>query len=121
MGHVCRGLRLLPPAPCCRRPPQPCYHLCRYYDFLSAYSAVNQGHCHPKVRPAPGHRAWTSVCRASVHDSGASVDSLLIALQIVKALVDQAKVLGLTSRAFYNGESCRMKLVTPMLGVLITV
>mmetsp|Transcript_38280 Transcript_38280/g.44590 ORF Transcript_38280/g.44590 Transcript_38280/m.44590 type:complete len:115 (-) Transcript_38280:194-538(-) len=20
-----------------------------YYDFLSAYSAVNQGHCHPKV------------------------------------------------------------------------
>ena len=21
----------------------------RYYDFLSAYSAVNQGHCHPKV------------------------------------------------------------------------
>ena len=26
----------------------------RYYDFLSAYSAVNQGHCHPKVRPHPG-------------------------------------------------------------------
>lgn len=22
----------------------------RYFDFLSAYSAVNQGHCHPKVR-----------------------------------------------------------------------
>jgi len=21
----------------------------RYFDFLSAYSAVNQGHCHPKV------------------------------------------------------------------------
>lgn len=21
----------------------------RYYDFLSGYSAVNQGHCHPKV------------------------------------------------------------------------
>lgn len=21
----------------------------KYYDFLSAYSAVNQGHCHPKV------------------------------------------------------------------------
>ena len=20
-----------------------------YYDFLSAYSAVNQGHCHPKI------------------------------------------------------------------------
>lgn len=24
----------------------------RYYDFLSAYSAVNQGHCHPKVSHA---------------------------------------------------------------------
>jgi len=40
-----------------------------YYDFLSAYSAVNQGHCHPKI---------------------------------VKALTDQAQVLTLTSRAFYN-------------------
>lgn len=35
----------------------------------SAYSAVNQGHCHPRI---------------------------------VQALVDQARVLGLTSRAFYN-------------------
>lgn len=40
-----------------------------YYDFLSAYSAVNQGHCHPKI---------------------------------VKALVDQAQTLTLTSRAFHN-------------------
>ncbi len=24
----------------------------RYYDFLSAYSAVNQGHCHPKITDA---------------------------------------------------------------------
>lgn len=23
-----------------------------YYDFLSAYSAVNQGHCHPKIQQA---------------------------------------------------------------------
>ena len=21
----------------------------QYFDFLSAYSAVNQGHCHPKI------------------------------------------------------------------------
>ena len=21
----------------------------QYYDFLSAYSAVNQGHCHPRI------------------------------------------------------------------------
>ena len=41
----------------------------RYYDFLSAYSAVNQGHCHPKI---------------------------------VNAMVEQAKTLSLTSRAFYN-------------------
>jgi len=41
----------------------------KYYDFLSAYSAVNQGHCHPKI---------------------------------VKALIDQAQKLTLTSRAFYN-------------------
>ncbi len=41
----------------------------RYYDFLSAYSAVNQGHCHPKI---------------------------------IETLCEQAKVLTLTSRAFYN-------------------
>ena len=41
----------------------------RYYDFLAAYSAVNQGHCHPRI---------------------------------VKALQEQAEVLTLTSRAFYN-------------------
>ncbi|MBN1518621.1 MAG: ornithine--oxo-acid transaminase [Spirochaetales bacterium] len=40
-----------------------------YFDFLSAYSAVNQGHRHPKI---------------------------------VKALVDQAQVCTLTSRAFHN-------------------
>lgn len=41
----------------------------KYYDFLSAYSAVNQGHCHPRI---------------------------------VNAMVEQAKTLSLTSRAFYN-------------------
>ena len=24
----------------------------QYYDFLSAYSAVNQGHCHPRLSPS---------------------------------------------------------------------
>jgi len=43
----------------------------RYYDFLSAYSAVNQGHCHPRI---------------------------------INALIDQAKELTLTSRAFYNDK-----------------
>src|SRR3954471_19449793 len=41
----------------------------QYYDFLSGYSAVNQGHCHPKV---------------------------------IAALTEQAQILTLTSRAFYN-------------------
>jgi ornithine--oxo-acid transaminase len=29
----------------------------RYYDFLSAYSAVNQGHCHPKIIDTLVHQA----------------------------------------------------------------
>ena len=29
----------------------------RYYDFLSAYSAVNQGHCHPKIIAAMTEQA----------------------------------------------------------------
>jgi ornithine--oxo-acid transaminase len=29
----------------------------RYYDFLSAYSAVNQGHCHPKIVDAMTRQA----------------------------------------------------------------
>ncbi|HYD90517.1 MAG TPA: ornithine--oxo-acid transaminase [Flavobacterium sp.] len=31
----------------------------RYYDFLSAYSAVNQGHCHPKIVGAMISQAQT--------------------------------------------------------------
>lgn len=31
----------------------------RYYDFLSAYSAVNQGHCHPKIVSAMVEQAST--------------------------------------------------------------
>ena len=30
-----------------------------YYDFLSAYSAVNQGHCHPKITGALKDQAKT--------------------------------------------------------------
>ena len=29
----------------------------KYYDFLSAYSAVNQGHCHPKIIDALNKQA----------------------------------------------------------------
>jgi len=41
----------------------------KYYDFLSGYSAVNQGHCHPTI---------------------------------VKAFIEQAQKLALTSRAFHS-------------------
>jgi ornithine--oxo-acid transaminase len=29
----------------------------KYFDFLSAYSAVNQGHCHPKIIKALNDQA----------------------------------------------------------------
>jgi ornithine--oxo-acid transaminase len=31
----------------------------QYYDFLSGYSAVNQGHCHPKILSAMAEQAQT--------------------------------------------------------------
>ena len=43
----------------------------RYYDFLSAYSAVNQGHCHPKIVNALKEQAekLTLTSRAFYNDS----------------------------------------------------
>ena len=42
----------------------------KYYDFLSAYSAVNQGHCHPKIVGALVHQAQklTLTSRAFYND-----------------------------------------------------
>ncbi|MDD4847317.1 MAG: ornithine--oxo-acid transaminase [Bacteroidales bacterium] len=42
-----------------------------YYDFLSAYSAVNQGHCHPKIIAAMNEQAQklTLSSRAFYNDS----------------------------------------------------
>ncbi|XP_035256555.1 ornithine aminotransferase, mitochondrial-like isoform X2 [Anguilla anguilla] len=42
----------------------------RYYDFLSAYSAVNQGHCHPKIIAALNAQAsrLTLTSRAFYND-----------------------------------------------------
>ncbi|MEP2296463.1 aminotransferase class III-fold pyridoxal phosphate-dependent enzyme, partial [Algoriphagus sp.] len=31
----------------------------KYFDFLSAYSAVNQGHCHPRIKDALIEQAGT--------------------------------------------------------------
>jgi ornithine--oxo-acid transaminase len=43
----------------------------RYYDFLSAYSAVNQGHCHPRIIQALTEQAQTLTLtsRAFYNDS----------------------------------------------------
>jgi len=43
----------------------------RYYDFLSAYSALNQGHCHPKIIKAMTEQAGklTLTSRAFYNDS----------------------------------------------------
>lgn len=43
----------------------------KYYDFLSAYSAVNQGHCHPKIVKAMQDQAatLTLTSRAFYNDS----------------------------------------------------
>lgn len=43
----------------------------RYFDFLSAYSAVNQGHCHPKILAALNEQAHklTLTSRAFYNDS----------------------------------------------------
>jgi len=43
----------------------------RYFDFLSAYSAVNQGHCHPKIVDALAEqsRTLTLTSRAFYNDS----------------------------------------------------
>lgn len=42
----------------------------KYYDFLSAYSAVNQGHCHPKIVEAMTNQAQklTLTSRAFYND-----------------------------------------------------
>lgn len=56
----------------------------KYLDFLSAYSAVNQGHCHPRI---------------------------------TAAMVEQAGILTLTSRAFYNNVLGEYeKFITELLG-----
>jgi ornithine--oxo-acid transaminase len=43
----------------------------QYFDFLSAYSAVNQGHCHPKITNALIEQAQTLTLtsRAFYNDS----------------------------------------------------
>lgn len=69
----------------------------QYYDFLSAYSAVNQGHCHPKV-PLRNR----TPCRIITARFPTASNWLRMSGQIVEALLEQVPRLSLTSRAFYN-------------------
>ena len=39
----------------------------KYFDFLSAYSAVNQGHCHPRIVGALKEQADRVVTIGAVH------------------------------------------------------
>ncbi|XP_061089175.1 ornithine aminotransferase, mitochondrial-like [Conger conger] len=54
----------------------------RYYDFLSAYSAVNQGHCHPKIIAALKEQAskLTLTSRAFYNDVLGEYEELITKL-----------------------------------------
>lgn len=54
----------------------------KYYDFLSAYSAVNQGHCHPKITQALIDQAQTLALtsRAFYNDQLGSYEKYLTEL-----------------------------------------
>ena len=41
----------------------------KYYDFLSAYSAVNQGHCHPTIISALNEQAKSLMPRVTARYS----------------------------------------------------
>ena len=45
----------------------------RYFDFLSAYSAVNQGHCHPRIVAALTAQAGTLALTSRAFFNGASL------------------------------------------------
>ncbi|XP_036403177.1 ornithine aminotransferase, mitochondrial-like [Megalops cyprinoides] len=54
----------------------------RYFDFLSAYSAVNQGHCHPKIIAALNYQAsrLTLTSRAFYNDVLGEYEELIATL-----------------------------------------
>ncbi len=59
----------------------------QYYDFMGAYAAVNQGHCHPKIIATLIQQAGNT-CTTSSHAHF--------------FFFRQAQVITLTSRAFHN-------------------
>ncbi len=67
----------------------------RYLDCLSAYSAVNQGHCHPKIREALVEQAG----RLSLTSRAFRNDQLALFYQEVCELTSSSKVLPMNSGA----------------------
>ena len=67
----------------------------KYYDFLSAYSAVNQGHCHPKIVEAIRSRAG----RLALTSRAFYNDKLGIYEKYVTEFFDFDKVLPMNSGA----------------------
>jgi 4-aminobutyrate aminotransferase-like enzyme len=51
-----------------------------YYDFLSAYSALNQGHNHPKVPTCCATMSATRDCQLDAHQFSARISVLCIRL-----------------------------------------
>ncbi len=76
----------------------------RYYDFLSAYSAVNQGHCHPRIINALIHQAkeLTLTSRAFYNDK------LGIAEKYVCELFGYDKALFMNSGAEANETAIKL-------------
>jgi ornithine--oxo-acid transaminase len=72
----------------------------RYFDFLSAYSAVNQGHCHPKIVNA----LIEQVRCDEIADSGCFLMLFQNTYRFSRCFHFQAQKLTLTSRAFYHDE-----------------
>lgn len=67
----------------------------RYLDCLSAYSAVNQGHCHPKIREAMFEQAN----RLTLTSRAFRNDQLALFYQEICALTNSHKVLPMNSGA----------------------
>ena len=67
----------------------------RYYDFLSGYSAVNQGHCHPKIVSALVEQAQTLTLTSRAFHS----DLLGEYAQYITQLFGYDKVLPMNSGA----------------------
>lgn len=76
----------------------------KYLDFLSAYSAVNQGHNHPKIV----HAMTKQICRLSLVSRAFHSDQLGLYAEYITSLLKYDKVLPMNSGA--EGVETALKL-----------